>query len=314
MSVHVLVASGFAAVTAAAAVGVVAPPRRQLANRVRPYAALSRPRLGTGYADASVVTLARQDDKSAASAVLGPIIQRLADGFGRAIDAADAPTLERRLRHAGFADTSAEQYRVRQLAGACAGLALGVFLGISLFGSAGWTLLLSALFGFPGATVQRNRVERAIEQRRAVMRSEVSTVAQLLAVHVRSGHGPVDAVRSVAALGRGPVIEELRDALSWISGGTSPQRAYDKLAEQSAEPVAARLYRLLASSARSGGDIGRALLAVADDVRAQRRDELARNAVKRRTAMLVPLLLLIAPVMVLFVGAALPALVLGTGS
>ena len=107
------------------------------------------------------------------------------------------------------------------------------------------------------------------------------------------------------------MVEELREGLSWISGGMSPQRAYDKLSESTPEPAAGRLYRLLSASARSGGDIAAALLAVADDLRAERREELARGAVKRRTAMLLPLLLFIAPVMVIFVGAALPALVLG---
>lgn len=296
-----------------AACAAFVPPRRQLSARVRPYAALSRSRLGTGYADVSVVALTRVDDRSPFIRVVGPVVQRVADGVGQLVDAADGPTMANRLRQAGFEDTSPDQYRLRQLAGACGGLAIGVALGILLFGTPGWTLLLAVLFGFPGSTLHRNRVQKAIDLRRSAMRSEVSTVAQLLAVHIRSGHGPVDAVRGVCSLGRGPVIEELRDALGWIGAGTSPQRAYDKLADATAEPAAGRLYRLLSSSARSGGDIARPLLAIADELRSERRDELARMAVKRRTAMLAPLLLLIAPVMVIFVGAALPALVLGTG-
>ena len=143
------------------------------------------------------------------------------------------------------------------------------------------------------------------------MRSEVYTVTQLLAVRVRTGSGPVDAVRSVCSLARGPVIAELSEALSWISSGTSAQRAYDKLAEITPEPAAARLYRLLSASAQNGGDIAGSLLAVAEDLREERREDLTREAVRRRMAMLLPLLVLIAPVMVLFVGAALPSLVLG---
>lgn len=295
-------------------IAVVFPPRRALSARVRPYAALSRSRLGTGYADVSVVALTRVDDRGPIVRVIGPVVQRVADVVGHLIDAADGPALELRLRHAGFEDTSPDQYRLRQLAGAAGGLTLGVVLGAVLIGTPGWTLAMAGLFGFPGLTLHRNRVQKAIDTRRSAMRSEVSTIAQLLAVHIRSGHGPVDAVRGVCALGRGPVIEELREALGWITAGTSPQRAYDKLADVTAEPAAARLYRLLSSSARSGGDIAQPLLAISDELRAARRDELARMAVKRRTAMLAPLLLFIAPVMVLFVGAALPALVLGTGS
>ncbi len=77
------------------------------------------------------------------------------------------------------------------------------------------------------------------------------------------------------------------------------------------EPAAARLYRLLSASSRTGGDVAQALLAVAADLRDPRGEQIARAAVRRRTAMLLPLLLFIAPVMVLFVAAALPSLILG---
>lgn len=310
-----IAAPTFAAVLASAiamvAVRVIWPPRRVLAQRLRPYSALSRSRLGTGYADISVVALTVVDERSPVKSVLAPILDRLAQGLSRLVDAADADTVATRLRHAGFRDVGPEQYRMRQLAYTVAGVSAGAAMGAAVFRSVPLTFLLIGCFGFPAATVQRNRVERAIRERSARMRTESYTVAQLIAVHIRSGHGPVDAVRSVCALGRGPVVEELRDALRWISGGTSPERAYDKLAEATPEPAAARLYRLLAASARSGGDIGQALLAVGADLRSERREELARWAVKRRTAMLLPLLLFIAPVMVLFVGAALPALVMG---
>ncbi len=300
-----------AAATAMLGVRLMWPPRRVLAPRLRPYSALSRSRLGTGYADVSIVSLTVIDDRSPVRRVLGPILDRLADGLSRLIDAADADTVATRLRHAGFRDVRPEQYRMRQLAYTVGGVVLGATLGAAVFQSVPLTFLLIGCFGFSAATVQRTRVERATRERAACMRNESYTVAQLVAVHIRSGHGPVDAVRSVCALGRGPVVEELRDALRWIGGGMSPQRAYDKLAEATPEPAAARLYRLLSASARSGGDISDALLAVGTDLRGERREELARWAVKRRTAMLLPLLLFIAPVMVLFVGAALPALVMG---
>jgi tight adherence protein C len=300
-----------AAVTAMALVRVAVPSRRPLRVRLRPYAALHRSRLGTGYPDPSVVGIARRPPESVLVEVFGPMVERLALGLGSLVDAADSDTLERRLRQAGVVPASADQYRMRQLAHATAGLAVGVALGLVVFRSFAMTVVMAACLGFPAATHQRNRVTRAIEARRARMQSEVYTVAHLLAVLVRTGHGPVDAARGVAALGRGPVVEELREALAWIGGGTGPARAWDKLAEITAEPAAARVYRLLAAAARGGGDLALPLLAVADDLRAERREQLARSAVRRRTAMLVPLLGLIAPVMVLFIGAALPALVLG---
>lgn len=313
MTPDLLLASVGASALAVTASRRFVTPRRQLSNRLRPYAALSRSRLGTGYADVSVSTITRFDDRPPMIRVFGPVVERMAEVLGGIIDAASGETLSLRLRHAGFSDIGPEQYRMRQLAYTLGGLALGVFVGLTVMRSIGGVALMAVCFGFPGSVIQRSRVERAIESRRDRMRSEVYTVAQLLAVHVRTGHGPVEAVRAVCAMGRGPVVSELREALAWIGGGTSPQRAYEKLAESTAEPTAGRLYRLLSASSRTGGDIGKALLAISNDLRAARREELARRAVKHGAAMLLPLILFIAPVMVLFVGAAIPYLIFGGG-
>jgi tight adherence protein C len=231
--------------------------------------------------------------------------------LGSLVDAADHDTLRRRLRNAGFADTDPAQYRMRQLSHTIAGIALGGSFGV-LLRSVPLALLLIVCLGFYGATYQRSRLTAASEKRAQRMRGEVYSVAQLLAVRLRTGSGPVDAVRSVCDMARGPVVAELSEALSWISSGTVAQRAYDKLAEATDEASAARLYRLLAASSNSGGDIAGSLLSVAEDLRVERKQDLARAAVKRRTAMLLPLLLFITPVMILFVAVPLLPMIFGT--
>ena len=299
------------AVLAASTVRLGLPPPRQLSVRLRPYAGLLRSRLGTGYADLSIIRATESEPASTLLRIFGPSLRHAAQRFASLVDAGPDEQLSLRLRQAGFGDVDPVQHRIRQLAWGVSGVLLGGLVGAVLLKSLFGTLFMMLCLGFPAATLQRGRVERAISARRALMRTEVYTVAQLLAVHLRTGHGPVEAVRALCDRGRGPVVGELRDALSWISSGVTPAKSYQRLAETTAEPTAARLYRLLAASAQSGSDVSRALLAVADDVRAERRDELARRAVRQRTAMLVPLLLLIAPVMILFVGAAIPSMVLG---
>ena len=64
-----------------------------------------------------------------------------------------------------------------------------------------------------GATRQRSRIDKAIDARRELMRIEVYTVNQLLAMRVRAGGGVVHAVSSTVIRGRGEVISELADAL-----------------------------------------------------------------------------------------------------
>lgn len=309
MNVPALAAVASAA-TAMMVSRALVPPRRLLAGRLRPYGAISRSRLGTGYADVSVAALTRHDDRTPIGRVVGPLIAHLAEQLGSVVDAADHDTLRRRLRNAGFVDTDPAQYRLRQLAHTVGGLSVGACMGL-LFDSMALAVTFMACFGIFGATLQRSRLTAATERRTEAMRSEVYTVAQLLAVRLRTGSGPVDAVRSVCSLARGPVVAELREAVSWISSGVSGREAYERLADGTDEPGAARLYRLLAASAQSGGDIAGPLLAVADDLRRERRQDLARRAVRRRTAMLAPLLIFITPVMILFVAAALPSMIFG---
>ncbi|MGH9189980.1 MAG: type II secretion system F family protein [Acidimicrobiales bacterium] len=305
----VLLAALSASVVVGAAVVVMVRPPRRLALRVRPYAQLTRSRLGSGRGDA--VVLVAEPARYQSVVDLAAVARRLARALGELLDLGDRSSLESRLRQAGLRDASADQYRMRQLAWTVGGLALGVALGLLLGVSAAGVLLVAGLSGYFGASRWRAKVDRAIQGRRQAMRSELSTVAQLLAVHIRTGHGPVEAVRAISARGLGPVAGELREGLAWINGGLAPGAAYEALAEASAEPLAARLYRLLGSATTSGGDVAPGLLALADDVRSQLRDELARSAIRRRSAMLVPLLALIAPTMLLFIAAALPQVVFG---
>ena len=310
--------AGRLAVLAAASGGVsvgmltraVAPGPARVADRVKPYVQLSRSRLGVGEPDAAVLGEGGRT-RSAVEEIVGPILVRAAQLFGRLVDAAGEDAIALRLRHAGHVDVSVEQYRQRQLSWTLAGAAGGVGLGLMGRGSAARVLLLGLVAAFWAATRSRSAVERSIRQRRIRMTTDLYTVCQLLAVHARN-RGPIEAVREVVSRGRGPVIDELAEALSWIQGGTPPSRAYDRLSDLTPEPSAARLYRLLGSAARTGGDVVPALLGLADDVRSTRRDELERSSVRRRALMLVPLLVLIAPVLIMFIAAALPHILFGS--
>jgi hypothetical protein len=60
-----------------------------------------------------------------------------------------------------------------------------------------------------------------------------------------------------------------------------------------------------------GSDLAAALLAIGDDLREARREALRKASVKRRAAMLAPTIGVLAPIMLLFVAAPLPSIVLG---
>jgi Flp pilus assembly protein TadB len=67
----------------------------------------------------------------------------------------------------------------------------------------------------------------------------------------------------------------------------------------------------LAVADERGADLGAALLELSEDVREARREAMRRSATRRRAAMLVPIIGILAPVMLLFVGAPLPRVIFG---
>jgi len=223
----------------------------------------------------------------------------------------DGSRLERQLRAAGFDERAAEQFRLRQYALAGGAAAAAILVGAVVFRSP----VLMTLFGGSAAAVGYTRgparLARVVEERRVRMRLELVTIDQVLAIHVRAGAGPVQAITRVVERGNGVVVEELRSVLTSIRAGRSEAEAFRHAARTSMEPHAARTYRLFALAAEQGADLGTALRALSDDLRDVRRDELRRQATRRRAAMLVPTIAVLAPIMLLFVIAPLPSLVLG---
>jgi Flp pilus assembly protein TadB len=201
--------------------------------------------------------------------------------------------------------------RVRQLLRGAVGAALGGG-AIAVVFRAPFAILAATAAGFVvGATGVRRRIERERTARAERIRLELYTVNQLLAIHVRTGAGPVQAVQRVVDRGHGAVVDELGDVLTWMRSGMAEVDAFARAADITPEPSAARTYRLLAASADRGGDLGRSLLALSTDLRDQRRALLHKAAVRRRAAMLLPTIGLLAPIMLLFIAAPLPSIVLG---
>jgi tight adherence protein C len=172
-------------------------------------------------------------------------------------------------------------------------------------------VILVALGLVIGATRQRSALESAIEKRRERMRIEIYTINQLLAMRVRAGGGVVHAVQQVTGRGEGEVVAELVDSLRLHRSGWRAADAFRRIAELTPEPFCGRTYRLLASAEERGADLAPALLDLAEDVRETRRESIRRSATRRRAAMLVPTIAILAPVLILFVAAPLPYLITG---
>jgi tight adherence protein C len=221
-----------------------------------------------------------------------------------------------RLRQAGLGgeDVGADvlRFRVRwavvTVGWATAGVVLSAALALDPGPAIGLVVAATAAgFSRPPASLTKR-----VEDRAARMRSEVYTVDQVLAVWIRSGASVAGALERMVGRGRGPVVGELERALRLHRGGLPLADALRRVAEGTPEPACARTYRTLAAGTERGTDLGGTLLALAEDVRDARREATRRSAVRRRAAMLVPIVAVLAPVLLLFVAAPLPSIVFGT--
>jgi pilus assembly protein TadC len=244
------------------------------------------------------------------------MVGNLAEVLGRLVERTGGEVTLLRIRQAGwFRELPEEQmvhaYRLAQLrsvvVATVGGFGVAWVLGLSMPAR----IALGVLGLVIGITRQHGRLEKAIEERRELMRIEIYTVNQLLAMRVRAGGGVVYAVSATVGRGEGAVIEELSAALRLQRAGWRASDAFRRIAELTPEPYCARTYRLLASAEERGSDLAASLLALSEDVRETRRESIKRSATKRRAAMLVPTIAILAPVLIIFVAAPLPYLITG---
>jgi tight adherence protein C len=272
----------------------------RLAARLAPYTERVRGRLGTSVAQPA----------SGSRSVWGPMVTAAASRVAAVLDAGAGGDVELRLRRAGLADVGVDGYRKRQLGYAVGGVVFGVAAALLLRLSTAAALVLAVAAATAGALRWRAKLDRLTEDRRTLMRAEAHTVCQMLAIWLRTGDTPPGALDRLARRSAGIVPGELAAASAQIRSGSPPVEVLDRLAVETAEPAAARLYRLYGASWSAGGDPA-ALLALSDDLRAARRDAIARTMAKRRVAMALPLVAVIAPILILFIAAAIPSIVFG---
>ena len=290
---------------AAAFAALIVPPTRRLPDRVRPYTLAARTALG--LAPDVLVGSRVSTPTSVVGRMFGPPLHALAATRRSGAD----DRLERLLVQSGSAAESAPDFRVRQIA---TGAVVGLFCGVltALITRSPIAVLVVAVAAYTlGSTRSRKRLERTVAERAQRIRQELYTVNHLLAMHVRTGSGPIQAVQRIVDRGRGAVVEDFRGLLAAIRHGTNEAEAFRRAAELTPEPSAARTYQLLAASSERGSDLGVALLALSEDIRDARREQLHKDAVRRRAAMLVPTIAILAPIMLLFIAAPLPSIVLG---
>jgi Flp pilus assembly protein TadB len=282
---------------AALVLAVFRLPRR-LGPRVARYTVAARARMGdTG---AELEALLPAPSGNVFRRVLEPMFRSIEDKVVGALGQRTEEATRLALEHAGIQDVTPREFRDQQFLFALFGLAVGAVSGL-LFGPRAGVLL--AVIGLPyGFLRKRYELTRRTRARQELMRAELWSVCPLLAVKAYASGNVQAVIKEFCSEAHGEVADELRRVVAVIEAGTPGEVALRAAAQRTAEPFAGRLYRTLADHIEKGGDMTKALLGQAGDIRNAYRDDRLRVATARTNAMVLPATIM-AGTMVLLIGA-----------
>ena len=236
--------------------------------------------------------------------LFGPPVAAAARGVERVLGG--AASVRRRLARAGLDHDghTVHDFRVEQVRWGIVGFAV----------AAGWQLLgslrgpvnpVAALatcgVGFAlGVLARDQRLSAQVRRRERAVVAEFPTVAELLALAVAAGEGPVAALARVVRRSGGELSGELADVLAAIRTGEPVADAFDRLAATTGVPVVARFAHGVAVAVERGTPLADVLHAQAADVREAGRRELIEDASRKEILMMVPVVFLVLPVTVVF--------------
>jgi len=201
-------------------------------------------------------------------AIFGPSVRRLASGVERLLGG--GASVRRRLERSG-SDLSLEGFRMQQVAWGLVGFAGMAALGLLLTlrsAAAPLPMLVACAVAFVVGLLARDQaLTTGVRRREERMLAEFPTVADLLALSVAAGEGPLAALERVAAVSSGEMARDVRVVLGEVRTGTPVHRALDAYAARTGVPVIARFAEGLAVAMERGTPLVDVLHAQAADVR-----------------------------------------------
>ena len=193
--------------------------------------------------------------------------------------------------------------RVEQLAYGAAGLVVGALAGAvpAAAGRSPVALpLLAVAGGLAGALGRDVALTRRVRRKQAAVLAEFPVVAELLALAVTAGEGPVGALDRVCRLTGGVLAADLGTALAQVRAGAPLAAALEDLRDRAGVPVLARFVDGVLVALERGTPLADVLRAQAVDVREAGRRALLEAGGRAEIGMLVPVVFGILPTTVLF--------------
>jgi tight adherence protein C len=245
--------------------------------------------------------LVGEGSTSAFVAVVGPALGSLARGLDSLLGGTSS--VRRRLQRANLS-MSLHDFRVEQavwgLVAFSVAAAVAVVVALRSPGRAMPLLVLCGVAFLFGALWRDNRLTAQVKSRERLILAEFPTVAELLALAVAAGEGPVSALDRIVTRAQGELSVELAGVLARVRTGTPVSRALDDLAARTGLPVVARFAEALAVALERGTPLTEVMHAQAADVREAGRRALIEAGARKEVVMMVPVVFLVLPVTVLF--------------
>jgi tight adherence protein C len=234
-------------------------------------------------------------------AVFGPVVSAAAGSVERVLGG--SASIRRRIERAGL-ELTVREFRVEQVMWGLVGFAVtaAVTLVVALQAPARTVPLLVlcvVAFAF-GVLLRENRLTAQATERERRLMVEFPTVAELLALAVGAGEGPVAALDRVAVRCRGEMAGEIGRVLADVRTGTPVAAALDAWAARSGLPAVGRFAEAMAVAVDRGTPLAAVLHAQAADAREAGRRALIESGARREVVMMVPVVFLVLPVTVLF--------------
>ncbi len=233
--------------------------------------------------------------------VFRPLLHAMAVRLERVLGG--SASIRRRIERTGL-DLTVADVRAQQatwgLLGFGAASAVAVVVALRSPTRALPLAVLCCLAFVAGVLLRENRLTAQVAEHERRVLEELPAVAELLALSVAAGEGPVAALDRVVQRTSGALATDLSRVLAEVRGGTPVAGAFDRYAARTGLPVVARFADAISVAVERGTPLADVLHAQAADVREARRRDLIESGARREVVMMVPVVFLVLPVTVLF--------------
>jgi tight adherence protein C len=198
-----------------------------------------------------------------------------------------------------------DEFRSEQVLWGAVGLLIGVGFSLLMLASQPhrspvFLLILCVAAAMCGVVSRDYALTQEVSRRERRMLAEFPTVAEMLALAVGAGEGPVGALERVTRTSKGELAKELGTALAEARSGASLVGALENIAARTSLPTLARFVDGVAVAVERGTPLAEVLRAQAVDVREAGKRALLESGGKKEVAMMVPVVFFILPVTMLF--------------